>query len=263
VCTVSAETCDGFDENCNAIVDDGATCSEAGEVCDQGACVCAPANLCSGICVDKQTDPANCGGCETACTPEAACAGGTCVCPLDAPDTCAGHCVDKQTDPENCGACGLVAPAGASCVGGAPVWLNWANWPMPNPASSGLPNPTSYTVDAANGVVTDNVTALMWQRTVDPGFHTLAQAKQYCTELVLGGHSDWRAPTRIELVSLVDYTRTGPTIDIVAFPAAPTGYFWTSTLVAASPATGWRVGFTFGDTAQLDATATFRVRCVR
>jgi hypothetical protein len=42
-------------------------------------------------------------------------------------------------------------------------------WPMPNPASAGLPNPASLTVDATNDTVMDNVTGLMWQRTCELG----------------------------------------------------------------------------------------------
>jgi hypothetical protein len=36
---------------------------------------------------------------------------------------------------------------------------------MPNPASSGLPNPASYT-DLGDGTVKDNVTGLIWQQAV-------------------------------------------------------------------------------------------------
>lgn len=35
---------------------------------------------------------------------------------------------------------------------------------------------------------------------------TYVEGETYCANLSLGGQSDWRVPTRIELVSLVDYT---------------------------------------------------------
>jgi hypothetical protein len=50
------------------------------------------------------------------------------------------------------------------------------------------------------------------------------------------GFEPWRVPTRIELVSLIDFTRT-PTFDVEAFgvpadagPNAGSGTYWTSSL---------------------------------
>src|SRR5258708_7418026 len=39
-------------------------------------------------------------------------------------------------------------------------------FPMPNPPVGGLPNPEAY-VDNGDGTVTDQVTRLVWERTVD------------------------------------------------------------------------------------------------
>ena len=78
----------------------------------------------------------------------------------------------------------------------------FANWPMPNPASAGLPNPSSYDTSIA-GVVRDNVTGLMWQQTdvLTGDITTLSGAAAYCSALRLGGFTDWRLPSRIEIVS--------------------------------------------------------------
>jgi hypothetical protein len=136
---------------------------------------------------------------------------------------------------------------------------------MPNPATTGLPNPSNYTIDEPNAVVTDNVTKLMWQRDVDPGSYTWAEAKCYCADLVYGGYTDWRLPTRIELVSLVDFTKPGPgpTIDTMAFPNTPSSMFWTSSPLAGSPSRAWSVHFSGGNTSYFAVSYTFRVRCVR
>src|ERR1019366_8513353 len=75
-----------------------------------------------------------------------------------------------------------------------------ANWPMPNPASLGLPNSQSYDTSVA-GVVLDRVTNLEWQATSAADLDTVADALAYCQALVLDGKSDWRLPSRIELVS--------------------------------------------------------------
>ena len=81
------------------------------------ACDAATAIACNGACVDKETDPANCGSCGHACTgPEAGmgtgvCASGACqvACEAEAGTTlyCAstGKCVDPTTT-SNCGICG-------------------------------------------------------------------------------------------------------------------------------------------------------------
>ena len=90
----------------------------------------------------------------------------------------------------------------------------WAEWPMPNgPAdvTAGAPNPESYT-DNGDGTVTDNVTGLMWQQ-AEPAIgniETWDNAVAHCQSLTLAGHSDWRLPSRIELVSIVDLGQSEP-----------------------------------------------------
>lgn len=83
-----------------------------------------------------------------------------------------------------------------------------------------------------DGTVTDHLTGLEWaQAPVDHAGVDLSTALFQCNALVLGGHDDWRLPTRKELLTLIDYSRS--------FPALPPGhpfdlqttgyYFWTST----------------------------------
>lgn len=75
-------------------------------------------------------------------------------------------------------------------------------------------------MDMGNGTVYDKVTCLTWQKTLNtptpaslgvtsPG--VLNDNVAYCAALAsssYGGFSDWRIPTRIELTSVLDYTRT-------------------------------------------------------
>lgn len=77
---------------------------------------------------------------------------------------------------------------------------------MPNPVASGLPNPASYT--DMGDVVHDDITCLDWQKTASPGTQDNAGAIAYCENLTLGGFDDWRLPTRVELASIVDWTRS-------------------------------------------------------
>src|SRR5690606_8866891 len=99
----------------------------------------------------------------------------------------------------------------ASTAGTAAPEHRFANWPMPHPAESGLPNPVSYDTSQVD-IVIDNVTGLMWQREPSQS-QPYEDAASYCAELAVGGFCDWRLPTRIELVSLVDSERSLPAID--------------------------------------------------
>jgi hypothetical protein len=143
----------------------------------------------------------------------------------------------------------------------APV-ESWARWPMPNVRLPGLPNPHSYDTQIP-GVVVDRVTGLMWQRNLSGKFFTFQGAEQQCEGLVLAGHDDWRLPSRIELVSLIDTTRIQPSIDMAAFPNTPIDWFWTSSRAADEPSAAWYVYFYFGYPKTDDMTNSFSVRCVR
>jgi hypothetical protein len=100
--------------------DPGIECA-AGEICEGGACVLScQENLdpCSGVCVDLERDPANCGACGTACSGGETCQAGACTCPTGQ-DDCSGVCVDLQRDPANCGVCGTACSGGKACQAGA------------------------------------------------------------------------------------------------------------------------------------------------
>lgn len=62
----------------------------------------------------------------------------------------------------------------------------------------------SYT-DNGDGTVTDNVTGLMWQQTMDPKM-TFDEALEYANNSKLGGYDDWRIPNIKELFSLIQFT---------------------------------------------------------
>ena len=137
----------------------------------------------------------------------------------------------------------------------------WATWPMPNSAP-GLPNGQSF--DTVNEIIVlDRVTGLMWQRNLSAATVSLADAKLQCARLNLAGYDDWRLPSRIELVSILDLTRVEPAIDVTAFPQTPSDWFWTSSLAANDPQAAWYVYFYFGYPKTDIATNKFSSRCVR
>jgi Protein of unknown function (DUF1566) len=149
----------------------------------------------------------------------------------------------------------------------------WAQWVEPNSAvdvAKGAPHPTHYT-DVGDGTVVDDVTHLMWQKTIDgtnmspPPEYGLPTALGYCIALRLAGYDDWRLPSAIELGSIVDYGHSGPSIDTTVFPNTPAGTFWTSTAVVNPVGWAWIVIFDDARTTRArssDETYSW-VRCVR
>jgi hypothetical protein len=134
---------------------------------------------------------------------------------------------------------------------------------MPNPVASGLPHPASYVVSASGEAVTDSVSGLVWQRQVPPQSLTWNDAKSYCSCLSIDGQDDWRLPSRIELASLVDWTKVSPSIDTEAFPDTTSENFWTSSEVGIDPGLVYLVFFLNGHTTYAADDYEYRVRCVR
>ncbi len=90
------------------------TLPDGGGTCD------SPLSECGGACVDTRFDPANCGGCGTACASGELCASGACVTGCGgALVDCDGTCIDPRFDPMNCGGCGTTCDAGQVCNGGS------------------------------------------------------------------------------------------------------------------------------------------------
>jgi hypothetical protein len=151
-----AEQCDGKDNDCDGLTDNGTLCSgllqcingscscpsanacgaecvdksssnqhcgqcyhpcSTGSTCVAGTCQCgAGATLCGSSCVNLDSDPNHCGACSASCAPGYTCSNKTCMCTKT---PCSGACVDVGTDPANCGTCGHTCPSGAACQGGS------------------------------------------------------------------------------------------------------------------------------------------------
>ena len=111
------ESCNNKDDDCDGVIDDGATCPGVG-VCESGACSCAPEDTCGSDCVDKASDPNNCGACGNQCSGGTTCVGSQCKCAMNG-TMCNGQCVDTKTDPANCNGCGKACAPGYLCDNGA------------------------------------------------------------------------------------------------------------------------------------------------
>ena len=109
-------------------------------------------------------------------------------------------------------------------------------------------------------IVTDSTTALQWQdnETVSK---TWTDAIDYCEALDLDG-TGWRLPNKKELLSLVDYAVSNPSIDAV-FSYTTSSYYWSSTTSASLTSNAWIVNFYGGYTYSFNKSTTYYVRCVR
>jgi hypothetical protein len=127
-----------------------------------------------------------------------------------------------------------------------------------SPSNSVMPD--GY-VNNGDGTVTANQTGLMWQKADDGVYRNWADAGQYCENLDLGGHDDWRLPNIDELKTLVDRSRS-PTIDPVF--SCKLDYYWSRSTDVYDPDNECLVYFRDGE---VDAyTETYYggyVRCVR
>ncbi len=74
---------------------------------------------CAGLCVDLDSDDANCGACGVACSDGTACSGGTCRTTCTQGITaCGADCVDVTASLGNCGSCGHACDKGQACLDG-------------------------------------------------------------------------------------------------------------------------------------------------
>jgi hypothetical protein len=161
---------------------------------------------------------------------------------------------------------GTTGTAGSSGACAACGTHRWACWPMPNPASAGLPNPASYR-DNGDGTVTDNVTCLTWQKTVSSSTYTVDAGRSYCATLGAG----WRLATRVELASVNDFTASGAKFPAPLTSASAffkTGSEWVLTTkqigAGAGKDLGWAYNFSDGIVSNARSAATAdKVRCVR
>ncbi len=159
------------------------------------------------------------------------------------------------------GGADVVTDAPVEAKGADPV--SWAKWPMPSYGDAGpLPSPS---LTASGGLVTDNVTKLVWRATIVPGDFKANEAESQCEKLANG---PWRAPKRIELVTLLDYSHPTPFVDRSAFTDLVNYQVWTTSevrpFVAGNPSQPyWVVNFGSGAVEPLAGDLNAKVLCVR
>ncbi|ACL03821.1 protein of unknown function DUF1566 [Desulfatibacillum aliphaticivorans] len=118
-------------------------------------------------------------------------------------------------------------------------------------------------VNNGDGSVTDVNTGLMWR--LSAIWKNWLEALDYCENSLDGGYDDWRMPNRNENLSLVDYERFNPAIDLESFPGTFSLYYLTSTTNenSVSQSEVWRVHFEHGGESSIGKTSHRYTRPVR
>lgn len=245
--------------------------TDAGLVCEAGV-----AKVCSGSCVPVDDPATGCGG--ASCAPcafahaKAACRSSSCSvgeclegfgnCNRDEQDGCE---VDLGASLAHCGACGSVC--NTTCKGGECGALSPTPHLPDSPAtlcSNGVTfgacpvaNDPTYGQDGSftankptynkqKDTLYDPVSGLMWEHTFAAGPFTRAEAKARCENLAVAsfaGYGDWRLPTALEALTLVDNSRNlGLSPTYFTGQEQNTG-IWTSTAApAALPDSAYMLG---------------------
>jgi iron(II)-dependent oxidoreductase len=124
--------------------------------------------------------------------------------------------------------------------------------------------PAEWFKDNGDGTVGDTQSKLVWQKEDSGDTKDWAGAKGYCQGLALGSKSDWRLPTRAEVLTLVDFGKAVPVIvpPFVGSLSTPS-YFWTSGAFLGAVGQAWAVSTDHGGSYFFPGTTQNRVRCVR
>lgn len=139
-----------------------------------------------------------------------------------------------------------------------------------------------YTVSTDGQEVTDNQTKLIWRRCAEgmvfsgasctgsaSTFNHEAALQRAATQATSTGIA-WRLPNDKELSSIVDKSRVSPAIDLAAFPATPSGWFWSASPFVnfdnnnnSNGSSAWYVDFDNGWVLSYSRTDSDYVRLVR
>ena len=91
------------------------------------------------------------------------------------------------------------------------------------------PDPARFTSEPGSGIVYDPLTGLMWAQKETDELEWDA-AEKACRDCRTGGYSDWRMPTRHELLTILDLERNNPALPSIFETHGE--YVWTSTQTA-------------------------------
>jgi hypothetical protein len=127
-----------------------------------------------------------------------------------------------------------------------------------------LPPSRRFTLAFGGQAAVDNETGLAWQRTPSATPFLWAYGSAHCTDLTIGARRGWRLPTVSELQSLVDATRTAPSLPAGhPFTVAINEAYWTSTPATFVADSYYGVHFNAGHYGATHVSMTRLTWCVR
>lgn len=173
-------------------------------------------------------------------------------------------------------ACPLIVSAGSYVLpdtGQTDCWDSdgyWIECPSPGQPHYGQDGnyrgPQPWLRDNGNGTISDLNTGLVWQKgdaQNDVG-RIWQEASDYCAALSLGGRTDWRLPSKRELISIVNYGTAYPSIDKRYFPSCRSYGYWSATTTGGDEERyeAWVVAFDEGRFYRYPKGYEINVRCV-
>jgi len=116
----------------------------------------------------------------------------------------------------------------------------------------------NHTVKSANS-------NLMWENSIHSRDIKVdyKEAFNYCKNIKTGTFQDWRLPTLIELLTLVDYTKAHPAIKKEITLLNQKKMYWSNTRYVDESNAFWGVRFKDGSTKNSSSNYDRFVRCVR
>lgn len=93
-------------------------------------------------------------------------------------------------------------------------------------------------IDNLDGTISDSISGLMWQKN-DVGDISIENAIIFCDSLGLANYSDWRLPTALESMSILNLQNVNPALDTKYFTKSSAEYWWTSQTLAGDKSRVW------------------------
>lgn len=114
-----------------------------------------------------------------------------------------------------------------------------------------------------DGTVTDNLTGLLWQQSDDGVARPYYIARyEYAGTVSIGGYSNWRLPTKKELLRIANFGQENAAIDTTIFPATKNMCYWTQVSCTGQAEHVWAVDFTTGSVSATPDSTSCYVRLV-
>jgi hypothetical protein len=105
----------------------------------------------------------------------------------------------------------------------------------------GVAWPAPRFTDNGNGTITDNLTGLMWEKTLSSTTRLWAPALDYAENLTLAGFTDWHLPNINQLESITNSAATSwkTWLESQGFVNVTEGVYWSSTTYAPGTGNAW------------------------